>query len=172
MQLGLVKVNEKFKLGELSPNAQRFILEVLKIKTRDNYYPNAQINSECTKDLWHKDTELGLRIVRDYYLVTEFVYPMKDRNTGKVGYGMVQLGTLNKGTKKISDGDYCHYIPSIERFNDDELEKIFEEFTSKLNGNYKVVEDYDADAIEEMLECGDIDGILDLVGDRDLAELM
>ena len=41
-----------------------------------------------------------------------------------------------------------------------------------LGDEYGIAHDYDAEMIEEALECGDLDTLEEVVGDRDLAEFI
>lgn len=174
-QLGLMEVNSTFKMSDCSELLQEFILDVGK-RLNTYKYETAWINGSLTRDLWNKNTVLGLRIVRDYYLQLELVYPAHDKDgEGPDGYTFWELGRFNMyGHRCELDRVESTFAFSdfIQERKDDVLNKLKDELTQLLGDNYKVVEDYDAEAIEEALECGDLDLLEDLVGDRDLTEFV
>lgn len=171
------RMNNTFKLGECTEQLQKFITEVMAEKSRDGYKnPNAHLNGWETRKLWNKDTELGIRIVRDYYKVVELWYPALHRDypmNKEVGYTFIELGRMNGN--KVADNNFYQYIPAIEWMAKNkikDLEAIFDEFTDKLGDSRKVVVDYNQEAFDEAWECGDLDGMLEAIGDRDLAEFI
>jgi hypothetical protein len=182
-QLGLAKVNVTFKLGDLSEKAQKWLLDCGYMMTNSRF-DTALICGGTTKKLWNKDTELGLQIYRDYFLCVDLYYPAYNHNTywdeqenPEVGYLPLEIGRFNKSDKSITPIDRTYNYTDTAKWLEDnkvDIDDIFEEFTKILRdgGDTRVLEDLDADAIEEALECGDLDLLEELVGDRDLMEIM
>lgn len=140
-----VLVNTIVELG----NSKNFELlkEFLKISTKDKLY-DYQFNSKVKK--------IGLRVYRDYFLCLDAVYQAED-NT----FVYTELGRIVNGNEV-----------SLHRYMDDKKLVELEKFLGGLLPNTKVCHDYDREQIEEALECGDFDLIEDIIGDRDLAELI
>ena len=173
-RLGLQTVNCTFRLGDVSDNLKRFILENGREWTR-HYFPSVQINSYQTKDLWNDSTELGLKMYRDYYLCVDLVYPGYDRNTGEVGYVGTEIGRFSKYGKKVNpvmDIEYNRVTTDWLEENNVNIEDLYDELTKLFKDDFHTVEDLDAEAIEEALECGDLDALEEIIGDRDLAEII
>lgn len=172
-QLGLMKVNTTFKLGDVSENLRRFILENGYEFTK-HFVETAQLNGYYTRDLWNKDTELGLRVYRDYFICVDLVYPAYDRNTGEVGHCTLEIGRYNRYSKTISSCGIENNWNVIDwlKENDVNIDDLFKEITELMNGDFEIVEDYDYEELMDALECGRTDLAWEIVGDRDLMEVL
>lgn len=174
-QLGLLEVNSTFKMSDCSELMKEFILDVGK-QLNTYKYETAWINGSLTRDLWNKDTELGLRIIRDCYLQLELVYPAHNKDgEGPDGHTVWELGRFNMYGKRCdldSVESTFAFSDFIQGHKDDVLNKLKDELVKLLGDDCRVVQDYDAEAIEEALECGDLDLLEDIVGDRCLTEFI
>ena len=172
--LGVEQMNNTFKLGDCSDLMKEFILTVGKELNRDKY-DTAWINGALTKDLWNDNTILGIRIVRDYFLEVQLWYPAHSHNGGEDGYTYWNLGRLNRYNNIVmldNVGPTYPFANFIQGHKDDVLNKLKNEFHNLLGEEYGIAYDYDAEMIEEALECGDLDLLEEVVGDRDLAEFI
>lgn len=173
-QLGFEQMNNTFRFGDCSELMKEFILTVG--KALNTYkYDTAWINGALTKDLWNDDTVLGIRIVRDYYLEVQLWYPVHSHKGGEDGYTYWNLGRFNKYDKIVTLDSVESTFPFadfIQGHKDDVLNKLKNEFHNLLGEEYDIAYDYDAEMIEEALECGDLDTLGEIIGDRDLAEFI
>ena len=179
-RLGLQTVNCKFKLSALSINLRHFILEC-GYNWTNHFLPTAQINGGTTKPLWNFDTEVGLKIYRDYFLCVDLVYPAyhhqryyEGQENPEVGYLSVEIGRLSydKKVNPVMDIEYNRNTVEWLKEHRVELDTLYDEITRLFRGNFEVVEDLDYEELMDALECGDLDLADQIIGDRDLCEIL
>ena len=172
--LGFEQMNNTFRFGDCSELMKEFILTVGR-ELNTYKYDTAWINGALTRDLWNDNTVLGIRIVRDYFLEVQLWYPAHSHKGGEDGYTYWSLGRFNKYENMVTLDSVESTFPFadfIQGHKDDVSSKLKNEFHSLLGEEYGIAHDYDAEMIEEALECGDLDLLEEVVGDRDLAEFI
>ena len=179
-ELGNVKVNATFKLGELSPELKDFILTVGREMTNSRV-STALLNGYLTKRLYNDDTVLGIQIYKDYFKCVDLVYPAYNYETyyegqknPEIHYTFVEIGRADDHSISMSEWSERAIKPTIEWLRNNpnvKFEDLEKELDSFVN-DYRIVRDYDQEEFDEAWEMGDMDAIEDIVGDRDLTEFI
>ena len=154
-QLGDRQVNAVFKLSDMPKYFKDFIDARLASANRDYIY-EAQYS-------WDNDTKkvFGLEVIKDYYKQINLVYKARDNEFRSVAIADIW------NSKEV---DTSRYITTdIETPQQSKYDHIIKDL---LKDNYEVVHDYDAQSIMDALELGDMSMLCDIVGDRDIAELI
>lgn len=144
-------MNVTVKFNELPKELQQYIRVVIYNKTNCYIY-----DGKCN---WDKlqNSVIGLQVYKDYYKCISVYYIANDGYYSSVGMGKIYNNT------DIELVDYTNSIYPIKTITE-QLSKILTDFT--------IQHDYDREQLMEAIELGDVDMVDDIVGDRDIFELI
>ena len=155
MILGNETVNTVFSLNSISTDLKDMICKVARDKS-SCYHEYAQFHyTNSVNNL------VGLQLYKDFYTWISFVYKGCDNEYHSIGITKFYKDDNNKLIP-----DLYGIAPS---YNYKQLEQ---ELLNLLNNNLEVIHDYDREMLEEAIASMDWQAIDDVVGDRDLCELL
>jgi len=144
-------MNVTVKFNELPKELQQYFRAVIYNKT-DCY----KWTGKCD---WDKldNSKIGLQVYKDYYKCIAVYYPSQDGFYSSVGIGKLCYN---------GKSDLETYTNVIH-----ELSIIESQFDNILT-NKQVIHDYDYEQLMDAIESGDFETADDIIGDRDLFELI
>jgi len=143
-------MNAVVKFNELPKELQQYI--------RVAIYNNTSCYKWEGKCDWDnlENSKIGFQVYKDYYRCVAVYYIANDGYYSSVGIG-------NLYNNKVQLNDYVNAIYPVSE-SSNQLNNIL---TDK-----QVIHDYDYEQLMDAIECGDVSAVDDIVGDRDIFELI
>ena len=150
-----IECNLTLNSSDISTDLKELLLDIIRDKTRC-YYDYAHANKNSLDDIF------GLQIYKDYYRTINLIYKGNDNEFHEVG-----ICNLYKNNENKWQADLYQYFNNKSNVSKYELE-----LTSLFNNNFDIKHDYDYENAMEAISSGDSEWLDEIVGDRDLIEII